>query len=524
MSTAICNMYNKAVTYTPHGYVRRRRLKKYISPPITSFDVRKLTKAERACLISVLLINYLIVASILSLIIYSSLSASSFATDNTLTEQLISGTFDTRDEINNSASVFFTKIAGGVFSFALPFMSAFALTMITLSLVSSIIYLSKPDFFDEVNVLVRERKGNKGGKSINDFVEYYRQKGLRDFVLSYCIDFKTWAFQDAVTAGIDGTPTFQDFVRNMPKYILMFTFCILITNRVLLDFLMTGAKLCARVAEKVTYDYDYVSILENFMDMGDRYVPQQWTGKSRENSNLMQTYRAIYNTVIAQLEPEQKDTESLQHIGMNIEQYIVDNIMPKEHWDRKVFSAKAEYIPVRKTNVEAPGTYYIPGETLGMVSASGSPGYIMLYIRSESDDKAFANASVTRYPGGWSNEKPPKTFNITAIPGIPTASNGARNVEYIITGGTVLAVTADGQAYNGTVTTDSTGKITINYNFGNQNDVSSRIATVTISGLKIKVKTTLNGKDSRITDFNTFDKPVWVNPNPVTKQPSSQNK
>ena len=484
----------------------------------SGIEIEEMGKEEKRNLIIMYVALLIVVLSALSLIVSRHINAAPYATHNTLTEQLISGTFDTRDgRINNEASNFFTKMAGKVFEIALPFMSAFALTMITLSLISSIIYLTKPDLFNEVHDLVQERKGNKAGgrQAIDNMIELYRQKGLRDFVLSYCIDFKSWAFQDAVTAGIDGEPTFQDFFRNMPKYIAMFTFCILITNRVLLDFLMTGAQLTASLAEKITYDYNYVEIMEGFIDQGKRYTPQQWTGKSREDANKMSTYRSIYNTVIANLEMEQKDTESLQTIGLKIEEYMERHIIPLEHWDRKVFSARTMYLPARRSEIDVPGTYYIPGEQIGMVAASGNPGFIALYVRSETDDGATSNVGTTRYPGAWGQGTPPTEFDLNEVPGVRRADGTQRNVTFDISAGTVLVVTADGKAYNARMDVSGaseTGIIKIDYS-GIEDSEKARIRTVTLNSIKAYTITRLNNQEQGgHKQPITLDKPVWVNP------------
>lgn len=518
--------------YTP------RRMKNYGRKIFRPIDYNAEKEKEPLDVMQLLMYISLLVAtvSLLAFVVNNYLFAARYATENTLTEQLISGTFDTREgnDINNAASNFFTKIASKVFSIALPFMSAFALTMITLSLVSSIIYLTKPDTFDEVHSLVQERKGNSGGKGLDNIVNLYRQKGLRDFALSYCIDFKSWAFQDSVTAGVDGEPTFQDLFRNMPKYIAMFTFCILITNRVLLDFLMTGAKLTASLAERITYDYDYVELMENFLDQGKRYTPQQWTGKGRENSNLMTTFRSIYNTVIANLAQEQKDTESLQAIGMKIEEYMMTNLLEKEHWDRKVFSARTEYIPVRTTTVDVPGTYYISGEELGMLTATGAPGFISLYIRSESDDTAMSASGTTRYPAAWSpKDGLPNEFNVTEIPGAPKIDSG---VEYNIKASGAIAITADGDAYNLDISVNNAeGKINITIldsitkalgnREGDAADIKNRIRTITINGLSVEYKTKLPDQTFGGTKkVLQVDRPVWVNPAKIEPKKAETDK
>lgn len=369
-------------------------------------------------------ILHLAVISMLCGVINLSLSYSANGgidvTTNGMVDILSSGVFDSRAGLNSSATSFFTQIAKLIFSVALPFMSAFAITMTTISLISSVIYLTKPDTFDEIDELHKERTGQ--GHKFTDLVNYGRDKGFRSFILSICPNIKAYAFADATEVGPEGHPTMKDFLRNIPKYIMIFAFCIVINDRAMLDFIMKGGQVGALVFERITYDYDYVATVTNLLDEGSDYKPVVWDTKTNEGANKMKVYKSIYNLLKTRCsEPEDRTTDSKTIMGTKLVNMIESDTFAGVGWDKDILTISVSYNSTPQgTAVE--GIYTVPVATF----LSSDSGVIYANIHTENQMKYNTTYANTTYPAAWvmnSAGKLPTEFDLTKVDELKKAGN-----------------------------------------------------------------------------------------------------
>lgn len=483
--------------------------------------IERMSKVERFVVgISITIQYMLLIAIFLSIFRYSTLHAAS-AVDNGFTRILVDGIFDSNstNQVYESSSSFFLRICQVVFSVALPFMSTFAIGMTTISLISSIIYLTKPDTFNEIHELNTARKSQfSNGGLFKNIKDYYNQKGIREFILSFCPDFKAYAFQDAVANNINGPASMQDFLHHMPKYVAIFTFCIVINNRAMLDFIMTGAKIGASLFERITYDYDYVEIMNNFLDEGKDYTPKFWDTKKAEGANKLTAYKVIRNKLKARVtKDDQKTTVFKTQMGVQLANDIESGaILSGVAWDKSVFSASCEYQSTYQDTSSIPNLYVIDVSNY-LNSPSGSEtGYIYVTINAEDKVKYNINdvvAGKTNYDSCWSVGTPSSgnvtvTFNASKLTNNDIKTLKAGDKVTKCTGKVVVTyLTNDG--VNKTTSVDMSS-----------NNGSSIKATTSVGDIKtvlsVKLENTkltyTDASDSKSKELSSFSPPFWVSP------------
>ena len=200
---------------TPTGRISSKYRNLQVERLESLADVKRMSKPQRiGALVAVVLVHILLL-TIFSGTLHMGLTygAADDATSSSMATLIASGVFDSRAGLNNSATHVFKQISSAILAVALPFMSAFAILMTTISLVSSVIYFSDPDKFDHV----AEVHDQKGQKKLSELIDYGRQVGLIEFLWSLCPNFKQLAFRDAIEAGPNGQPTFKDFLKTLPK-------------------------------------------------------------------------------------------------------------------------------------------------------------------------------------------------------------------------------------------------------------------------------------------------------------------
>ena len=406
-----------------------RRLKMQ-SKAYKAISRRELTKSEKLSALGIIVIVHLAILYTLFGIISlsTSYSATTDVVSNGMVDILSSGVFDSKSGMNSTATSFFTRIAELIFAWALPFMSTFAITMTTISLISSVIYLTKPDTFEEIDQLHQARKGKK----FKDMISDARNSGFREFILSICPNFKAYAFSDATQVTENGTPTMQDFLRNIPKYIMIFAFCIVINDRAMLDFIMQGAQVGALVFERITYDYDYVGEVNKFLDEGMNYKPVVWDTKTNEGANKMKVYHKIYNLLKTRITEEaDRTTDAKTIMGTKLVNLIDSEAFAGVDWGKDILKINVSYAAIPQgTSVD--GVYTVAVSQF----LSGDSGVIYANIHTENELKYNVTYTNTTYTDAWGSVPSgsiPSQFDLKRIDELKnetslTSVNGAMNV------------------------------------------------------------------------------------------------
>lgn len=378
---------------------------------------------------------------------YIAYATSTGSSSSAFYDYLISGTFDqTQGDMSYQNSIFL-RIASSVLKWVLPFMSVFALTIMVISMASTIIYLSKQDTFDEVHdlhILKRQAK-SQGGKSVQDIVRVYREigGGLNYVKSTFVPDFKALAFQDAFTIGEDGRPSMKTFFQNsMPKYIVIITMIMLINDRTLLDLYTRGAEVGAFFFKKAAYDYNYVEMIQGWMETGKDFNPQYKTS-SLDEANKLKTYRAMYNA-LKELDKSNsaRTAEYKTTMGMAVRNYI-ETKMTGVDWTADIFKPTAQFelaVPQGMTN--GGDVFAVPVNEFGV---SAKQGFLVTYIRTET--RVTAEATKTNYPTAW-NGSPATSFDVSKAITVPTGKSIENAVGIVYanttTGPVRLTVTASG--------------------------------------------------------------------------------
>ena len=375
---------------------------------------RELTYIRNCMIIVAVSIIVLMVCSIVIPYIASA------ETSNVMFEYIQQDTF--RHDRPNSSSLFFQKIASSVFRVLLPFMSIFSLSMIMLSMISSIIYLSLPDFFDEVSEAKIAKREMMQDKSKGNFLQrsrdYVSTEGANSVIKGFLPDFKAYAFYEATKADADGVQTIGTFLKyNAPKYVAITGFCMLINDATMMDLFMTGGELGATVIRKITYEYDYREMLEDWMESGKDYKPMFATN-TVEGNNKMKTYEAMYRVLKQYAKTEATlTTEFKNALGVTLVNVIEGNgvngakVMGNSvDWTARKFIVKAQYTvsPVSLAS-DVSQQYSYPLGTFNLQDA----GYLQVFIQAADDTQSV----VSFYPAkaNWGKQDNKVTLNVSGF-------------------------------------------------------------------------------------------------------------
>lgn len=316
---------------------------------------------------------------------------------------LVDGTFYYEDS-NSTAAKRFQAIAASILRVVFPFMTVFGLTVILIKLSSTVIYLSTPDFFDEVHYHHYQRRqkkyaGNSRG-AMRAFLESMKENGLGDSVIKGLIipDVKALAFYDACEIGEDGRPSMSTFFKNsFPKYIAIIALIIMINDQTMLTLYFRGAEVGVYFFQKAT-QVDYVGSIERFMNMGRNYDPG-WKGAKKN------VYKTIERELLA-IDKTQgtEKTEYKQLVGRKIADWMEAN-MGNIDWEnyRVTCVAGVDSLPYSQGKIPA-NTYQ--AETVsafGVKSPDQAPKYLTVRINLENKNfwKPEAGEVKTSDPNAW---------------------------------------------------------------------------------------------------------------------------
>lgn len=211
---------------------------------------------------------------------------------------LSNGAFEDSADRELTGPAYFVMQAVNIFlGQALPIMSICSITFILWSLISTVLYLFRQEYFDDVYLAKKQKRSEKSSlvKKLfsKDRASIFSSGAASEFGFfkTYiCPDLKSWAFFEASTESM----TVSDFFKqNFAKCILMFAFCMLISDRTMLDMFVEGASIGTYLFEKVTYDYDYVAIIDGLAQSGSDYSPTFQTSTT-QGKNLSKIYNASY--------------------------------------------------------------------------------------------------------------------------------------------------------------------------------------------------------------------------------------
>lgn len=236
-------------------------------------------------------------------------------------DNLMSDTFEHMDG-NTRESRMFEGYASKILRYVLPFMTIFGLLNMVISMASSVIYLSKQDFFDEVHILhhLRRQKMYAQGSSskIAAWRKTMKDMGLKDSILKGWLipDVKALALYDAREIGEDGRPSMGHFLKNsFPKHAVMLAMIIMISDKTMMNLLLKSAEVGVWFFKRAA-TVDYISTIERFVDSGSLYKPTYRGGKKK-------IFDEVYKAVLSvDQSPNTYSTEYRQRVGSEVDKWV----------------------------------------------------------------------------------------------------------------------------------------------------------------------------------------------------------
>lgn len=335
-------------------------------------------------------------------------------------EQMVtSGIFADSGEQNMFVISLEEKIKS-ILSIVLPSMSLISITLVLLSLVATVLYLFKQEYFDDVYLAKKavqgERRkrsggGNSGGGRFSAATNMFKGIVSGDAVVQYGLikcyimpNLKAWAFYEAG----EGRMTVMDFLKkNALKCIMMFSFCILISDQTMLELFLKGAQVGTYVFERAAA-VDYVTYIDNFLTTGTDYVPYYNTTDTVQ-LNKKKTYSAGYEVLKSLCDKNnayERSTDFKTYMGQTLVDYI-DNDMTQVPFDRENFVVKCEkidytsYTKVLSTTGQTAESHVVAVDSLfGGEYLSGS--YLRFYFTTSLATNARGSVVSTTDVGAWS--------------------------------------------------------------------------------------------------------------------------
>ncbi len=345
----------------------------------------------------------------------------------------------------------------------LPIVSIVSTTWILLSLIASLLYLIRPDKFDRIYIAKQNLKGKglvsklknafsagggEGKMGKPNFSNFFEGQGDCSFAETYLLpNVKAWAFYSATEAS---DMSVKDFLaQNWAKGVLVMSFTILIGNQTMLDMFYTFSEVGVYAISKITYDYDYVTIIDDLLTIGSN-MPSPFSNTTQEGKNMTKVYDSVYKAAkeIADTEAE-KSSEFKSVMGVKLSNLIsggtstttVDtsdgtetttstvstgNIFTGVNWDATTFAVSVR----RSSNViQDMNSIAITAADLGYTGKSDVI-YVTITSETSSSNTGYAN---TYNAESWSSG----SFNLA------TANNLSDTSKLTITSATITYTYSD---------------------------------------------------------------------------------
>lgn len=384
---------------------------------------RTLSKKQRA------LISLGIYAIILLLLLFITANYAHAISGNRSYEtynHLIDGTFYYEDS-NSAAAKRFQAIAASILRVVFPFMTVFALLVIVIKMSATIIYLSTPDYFDEVHYFHRVRRQRKfAGQSrgaMASFLSTIKESGMSgagEGLLKGAIipDMKALAFYDACEIGEDGRPSMSTFFKNsFPKYVVIIAMIIMINDQTMLTLYFRAAEVGVYFFQKAT-QIEMVGTIERFLNEGKNYDPG-WKGAKKN----------VYKTIERQLLSVDKSegtekTEYKQAVGAKVANWMEQN-MSDIDWNNYRVTCTASIDTVMMQQVPANTWQEDVQSTFGVRPGDGTK-YLTVRINLENKNfwKPTAGEVRTTDPTAWNIAGSTLTLDMTKVSGVSKDAQG----------------------------------------------------------------------------------------------------
>lgn len=358
--------------------------------------------------------------SALSALVMSSVA---YANESGVYDHLMSDTFYYKNG-NTKWGEKFESIAKTFLEVILPFMAIFGITNITLSMSATVIYLSRPDFFDKIHILkyLKRKKKGEGGKAFEKINRIIKDLGLSGFFMATFIpDFKALAFYDAAELGEDGRPSVTTFLKtSFPKYAAILALIIMISDGTLMNVNLKAAEV-ARWFFKKTESYDYIYTLEKYSQQGKKYKVPYKGGKKKIFNTVYDTALSLDDSITATSQTYR------EQVGSKVDTWVNSNFKDSD-FEGTIVAAKARAttVPVIEGESKNDGgnrIYQVPVSQFG-VTPTGDAKYIVLETTFQTKENLIANPTyTTTSPEAWSGDAGNLTLDITKIPELLNASD-----------------------------------------------------------------------------------------------------
>lgn len=388
-----------------------------LSRNFMSLSIPKLTKKQKKLIrnISIAIIFILFIFSLFKLVEASGSISRGYETYNHLAD----GTFYYEDS-NSTAARRFQAIAASILRVVFPFITVFGLTVIIIKMSSSVIYLSTPDFFDDVHYAHYQRRQRKYASesrgAMRAFMQSVKENGIGDSVLKGFIipDFKAMAFYDACEIGEDGRPSMSTFFKNsFPKYVVIIAMIIMINDQTMLTLYFRAAEVGVYFFQKAA-QVEYIAHIERFLNSGKGYDPG-WKGAKKN------VYTSIERALLdMNKEVGTEKSEYKQAVGSKVAAWMDAN-MNNIDWDN--------YRVTAVVNIDTIGLPTLPDNTwqeetlstFGVKSPDGATKYLTVRITLENKNfwKPEAGKVRTSDPSAWSYSDGTLKLDVTKISGAP---------------------------------------------------------------------------------------------------------
>ena len=352
-----------------------------------------------------------------------------FASDSGVYDHLMSDTFYYRSG-NTKWGERFELWSKTFLEIILPFMAIFGISNIVLSMSASVIYLSRPDFFDKVHILKYMKRNMKGGdaKGVMKTFQKMKELGLKNSVMTYFIpDFKALAFYDAAEIGEDGRPSVTTFLKSgFPKYAAILALIIMISDGTLMNINLKAAEVSRWFFVKAE-SYDYIGTLDKFSQQGAKYKVPYTGGKKKIFNTVYETALSLDDSITATSQGYR------EQVGSKVDSWVNQNFTDSDFEGTRVAAkARATTVSLGTQGTQNQGDkriFEIPIETFG-VTPTRDQRYIVLEVEFATVENLMARPTYsTANPEAWEGNGTSVVLDVTKLPNIKTID--ASNIEII---------------------------------------------------------------------------------------------
>ena len=310
-------------------------------------------------------------------------------------------------------------ISGNILSYLLPAMSIGSITFILFSLIATVLYLFRQDFFDEIYLAKKAKAAERGSRSnstgagvravFSNVTGMFNTNAVAQYGFLKCYvwpDIKAWAFYEAT----ERTMTVMDFIKaNYFKCIMMFSFCMVISDRTMLTLIYRGAEVGTFVFKKAA-DIDYVHVIENFIATGKDYNPP-FDRSTVEGRNKNKVFQSVYTQLKAEaVSNDARSTEFKTMMGQLLRDEIERHT--EVPWERVSFTATAETLLSDTMLTPNDQRFYLNVSDFGYTN---SDKVIGVYIYSEVD-RTSSTVFKTTDVAAWGDSTPTHvTYNLVNL-------------------------------------------------------------------------------------------------------------